>query len=293
VVVRLGFLGDRVEEPMKRAGVGFRQLLGKTQATLGRTVSGTLWAIRLRNQCDAIVGHHLSDGPNPEKNGEAWFAKMVGERASVFIDVGANVGDWAMMFLASMKLRGRGLLFDPGLSAANILRERFRENPTIEVIEAAVSDALGEATFYEERDAGETSSLVANFSQVNATQRRVRLTTVDCEILSRNLTYVDMLKIDAEGYDLRVLRGAEKSLSDHRIGIVQFEYNRPWAEAGSTLGSALTFLRDLDYQVFLLKRSGLYTLEYGRYGEFFSYSNFVAAAPPWLDRLQPYFRGLI
>lgn len=85
-----------------------------------------------------------------------------------------------------------------------------------------------------------------------------------------------MLKIDAEGYDLHVLLGARGLLESRRIGVVQFEYNAPWARAGSTLSFAFQLLRGAGYRVFLLKAGGLYRFEPDRVGEYFHYSNFVA-----------------
>ncbi len=276
-----------------RARSAMWEWLGRIHAALGRSASATACAIRLRNQCDAIVGHHVSDGPNPERNGEVWLAALVAPMASVFIDVGANVGDWSAHFLSAMKPPIRGLLFEPGSGASAVLGRRFRERPEIELIDAAASDRAGEAVFYEEQSAGQTSSLIATFSRQDAKEHRVRMTTVDAEVAKREIRDVDMLKIDTEGYDLHVLRGASEILSDHRVGIVQFEYNRPWAEAGSTLAAALKFLCGMNYEVFLLKAQGLYTLKYSRYGEFLSYSNFVAVSPQWRDRIRPHLRGHI
>ncbi len=95
-----------------------------------------------------------------------------------------------------------------------------------------------------------------------------------------------MLKIDAEGYDLRVLQGAKQLLRDQSIGVIQFEYNRPWAEAGSTLSAALKLLESCGYKVLLLKSTGLYNLDHSFYGECFYYANFVAVAPAKMPLLQ-------
>lgn len=42
---------------------------------------------------------------------------------------------------------------------------------------------------------------------------------------SRNISYVDLLKIDVEGNELKVFQGAEKSLAEGRIGAIQIEFN--------------------------------------------------------------------
>jgi hypothetical protein len=161
----------------------------------------------------------------------------------------------------------------------------------VTIVEAAVSDSLGNAQFFEEPEAGKTSSLLAGFSAFGARGKPVRVTTLDAEADSHDFGYVDFLKVDAEGFDLHVLRGAANLLSSRRIGIVQFEYNAPWARAGSTLAAAYALLESSGYKVFLLKPTGLFELNYNLYGEYFSYSNFVAIAPEWLSSLRAHIRG--
>jgi len=270
-----------------------RNWLGTLQRGIGESTVGAAVATRIRNQCDAIIANHLSDGPDFETNGEKWLAERIAEGASVFVDVGANVGSWAMSFLRGMRSPALGLLIEPGTSAIAALRNRFLRYPIVELVEAAASDQIGEAIFYEEPSAGQTSSLIGNFTQPGATARRIGVTTVDVELSVRKIDYVDMLKIDAEGYDFRVLCGTADALKNHGIGIIQFEYNRPWAEAGSTLASALKLLNRLGYTTYLLKSAGLYLFNYDKYGEYYAYSNFVSVAPHKLSEVRPYIRGTV
>jgi methyltransferase FkbM-like protein len=154
-----------------------------------------------------------------------------------------------------------------------------------------VSGAVGEAPFFEEASAGMLSSLVRGFSRQSTAERTVALTTLDVEVQRRGLDYVDFVKIDAEGHDLHVLRGASELLSLHRIGVIQFEYHEPWVATTSTLGEAYALLSSFDYRVFLLKSDGLFTLDYERYKEYFGYSNFVAVAPERMPALEPFVKG--
>jgi hypothetical protein len=102
--------------------------------------------------------------------------------------------------------------------------------------------------------------------------------TVDSLLASRDLDGIDFVKIDAEGYDGRVLAGASRALSDQKLGIIQFGYSRPWALAGSTLGHELIRLSGAGYRTFVLGRGSLAEVNYDRCGEFFTYANFVAVS---------------
>jgi hypothetical protein len=101
------------------------------------------------------------------------------------------------------------------------------------------------------------------------------MTTVDAEIEHLGWQSVDYLKIDAEGYDFHVLRGATRLLAAKRIVLGQFEYGDAWRLSGSTLTFAIRWLTDLGYECFLLRGDGLYAPRPEEYGEYFGYSNYV------------------
>jgi FkbM family methyltransferase len=255
-----------------------RNALGWMQRRLGRSRLATSAAVLIRNQARSVIRSHLADGPDANTNGEADFLREVisarGASPFIFFDVGANVGDWTAIALQTAA-SARGVLFDPSTEACAALRRRFQAN-SIEIVQAALADTVGEAVFYQEPGAGTHSSLVSGFARAGSEQRRVPVTTVDAEAAKRSIDRLDFLKVDCEGYDLHVLRGARTVLSQQRVDVVQFEYNEPWADAGSTLAAAIRYLNGLNYEVLLLRSSGLHRFRYERYGEFLDYANFVA-----------------
>lgn len=197
------------------------ELLGRLHTRISRS-DWVVWALVLRiaNQCQAVIRARLNDGRNPEENGEYLLHSLVASDAQVFIDVGANVGYWTRHFASLMKHTRIGLLIVPSPEALVELRKLaaglgFR---TI-VINAAAGDQLGHKTFFAEPNSGESSSFVSGFSAGSDRPITVRVTTVDEEILSRGIEFVDFLKIDAEGFDLKVLMGAEKALRQEKSAL--------------------------------------------------------------------------
>lgn len=251
-------------------------------------------AVAVRNQCRCVIKYHLAESPDALESGERWLIERVASYGERFIDVGANVGDWLGMVKESM--RGRtfaGLAFEPSRSAYEALEGRFRGEPRITLFNVALGSALGSLTFFEEPDAGRGSTLVADFMRTQGTTRTVTVTTLDTMLREVDWTYADFLKVDAEGYDLQVLRGACEALAERAFGVVQFEYNRAWQLAGDTLRAAYALLEANGYRLFVLKRDGLYTLNYLRYEEYFEYTNFVALAPDAIGRFDDRVRGTI
>jgi FkbM family methyltransferase len=226
-----------------------------------------------------VIGYHFSPSPDAEVNGEALLVRRLGPGLATFIDVGANVGSWTERVLAAAPQLKLGALIEPSNSAFTRLSERFAPNANLRLFHCALGDSAQEMTFYEEASAGETSSLVHRFSGPGAVQRKVDVRTLDDVAEQVGFEKVDFVKIDCEGYDFHVLRGAGRLLKTQAIGVVQFEYNRPWALSGSTLGSAIQWLNTFGYEVFVLTPRGVSSFDYTKFGDFFAYSNFVAASP--------------
>ena len=170
----------------------------------------------------------------------------------------------------------RGIAFEPAPSAAAELRSRLASYDSVEIVECAISDRSGNATFYAEPNCGETSSLIHTNTAADATPVLVRVSTLDAEIAERKIASVDFLKIDAEGFDYHVLRGAEESTNNQKIDVIQFEYNGPWIGSGATLAAAYAFLQKRGFDIFLLRGPGLFRIDPIYVGEYFRYSNFIA-----------------
>lgn len=269
-----------------------RRLADHMQRLAARSPLAVRLAIAVRNQARCVIKYHLAESPDVNETGEVWLRAVVAGKASRIVDVGANVGDWLAGMLA---VKGdddvRALAFEPSASAFARLSERFGKDPRIVLQHAAVGDCETRSSFAEEANAGRGSTLVPGFGSTFASTRTVAVTTLDRALAEWN--GADFVKIDAEGYDARVILGARDLLDACAIGVLQFEYNRAWQMAGSTLYGTYRFLEARGYRVFLLKRSGLYELDYERYEEYYEYSNFVALAPAWYDLLRPHLRGKI
>jgi FkbM family methyltransferase len=253
------------------------RLVGDIQRTIARSGALTRLMIKVKHQADSIIGLRLQSGIDPNQNGEAWLAGLIAPQAKFFIDVGANVGAWSYLFAKQMS-SARGIAIEPAPATAAKLRQALLDASLVgvETIEAAASDVDGEATFFEESAFGETSSLVGGHSQQNAKAITISTRKLDSVLHERRAGFVDMLKIDAEGFDLHVIKGAMSALRARQIGVVQFEYNAPWAAAGSTLREAFSLLESVGYRVYNLNHDGLFSVRPEVTGEYFRYSNFVA-----------------
>jgi len=134
-------------------------------------------------------------------------------KGGFFVDVGANVGTYAIW---AAELGAEVIAIEPAADTFGLLEENIALNGyPVSAVQAAAGDHCGWARFTSGLDAG--NSLSCDGPAVT------RLVTVDSLIGSRAVTG---MKVDVEGFEIDVLRGAARALAERRIGLIQIEWNQ-------------------------------------------------------------------
>jgi len=162
------------------------------------------------------------------------------------VDVGAYRGDFTATALAVFP-GSSALLFEPGPSKAAALRERYRGEPAVRVFELALGDERGEALLHELEDSA-TDSLLPPREATEETTRRVRVSRLDEILDEEGAPAVDLIKIDAQGYDLRVLRGAAETLARCRPALLVEAIFAPLYRGQASFDELLAFLTAAGYR---------------------------------------------
>lgn len=179
------------------------------------------------------------------------------EAGDVFLDVGANIG-WHSLLLARKHPDLQVYAFEPEPENIALLQHNIRINglTNVEVIPRAASFEEGEQEFYlyADKNAGRHSLLPINEGKVIT----VPLTTLDHFIKERGLSpkSIKLLKIDVEGYELNVLRGAESLVGEAPVILLEFspEYMR---KGGIDPEDLVSLLEEAQYRPHLLKAGEL------------------------------------
>ncbi len=173
----------------------------------------------------------------------------------VFIDVGANIGLYALKGARLVGPTGRVLALEPGREAYDHLTSNLALNayPWVMSLKAAASDVAGEAVLHHVplgRDP-QAFSLIANDRALEG--EVVETLTLDGLIARCGLTRVDLVKIDVEGAEPMVLAGAGAMLGTLRPAVI-FECNAHINAGGDTgaAGEAWTMLERAGYRFFRL-----------------------------------------
>lgn len=173
------------------------------------------------------------------ENGEAALiarAVLAGDpgRPLVFLDVGANLGEWSETALVAAAAAGRALeihLFEPTPSAGERLESVFSRRAGATVHRLALSDRSGTAQFSIFGATAGTNSLESDPDAAPAQTLEVATARGADFAAKAGLDAVDLVKIDTEGHDYLVLAGFEPLLARGGIGAAQFEYNSRWLTA--------------------------------------------------------------
>ena len=169
---------------------------------------------------------------------------------AVVLDVGANKGDWTKSVLTlGPKIV---YMFEPQPTCVTKYL-RPMESACCKVIESAVGDYEGQADFYSpSEDAGNASIYNRRdtcFIGQSFQRSKVRVSTLDAFIGATRIPRVDFLKIDVEGHELFVLKGARKSIKDGVIRAIAFEFGSPGIYSRVFFRDIWDFLTEHHYRI--------------------------------------------
>jgi FkbM family methyltransferase len=202
-----------------------------------------------------------------EHSGEAWLLDRVFEalHGPVCLDVGANVGDF------TLKARALGascvVAFEPVPETFRLLETALQGDEGVRLFCSAVGEVEGTTSFFVPLRAEDSvlASRDIGVTAVDPEQAReivVPITTVDHIRKSQSLHF-DVIKIDVEGYELEVIRGANETISSFPPLLIQFEFNTHHGHRKQTMRDFSDALPE--YYFFRLAASSLRPLDVSHY----------------------------
>lgn len=178
----------------------------------------------------------------------------------VFVDVGANIGLYALKAARLVGPTGRVLALEPGEEAFGHLKANLALNvyPWTTAHKLAASDRDGEAVLHHVPLGNDPQafSLIANAATTQG--EMVTTLTLDSLAAREDLWRIDLIKIDVEGAEPLVIAGATRVLCQLRPSVV-FECNA-YITAGGKAGAASDtwdMLAEANYRFFRL-RDGIF-----------------------------------
>jgi len=202
---------------------------------------------------DTTIEHHWVRGHNlvlnTFKHKGYWYHGRRREHASMnsiakvlhegdtAIEVGAHIGYISVWLAALVGRTGKVRLFEPDAANRRYLERNVAPDANASIETSALADYEGEADFFVEDLTGQNNSLIEAYDvlaancalaglPVEVSRSRVTVTTMDqwCE---RTGTRPDFIKVDVEGAEEGVLRGARQTMRTARpVMMVEITRNR-------------------------------------------------------------------
>ncbi len=170
-----------------------------------------------------------------------------------FVDVGANVGQ-SIESMLQFRPDARIWAIEPNAAVCAQLSAKYQGNPHVDCSNLALGAGAGQGTLNVTRTSS-TSYLERGLQPVAkdeiVAQQPVAVQTLDAFCREKGIESIDYLKIDAEGSDLDVLRGAEGLLSSGAIYIVECECGmHPGNKVHVPVETIKAYLEARNYRVF-------------------------------------------
>jgi len=177
--------------------------------------------------------------------------------SDIAVDVGANKGSY-LLWLSRAVYAGKVVAFEPQSRLAEYLKAACATwgltNVTINA--AAVSDANGEMRLFIPGDEDSPGASLERAIEDREKRKSVKVPVVSLDRYFENQSErIGAIKIDTEGHELAVFRGAERLLHEHRPLLV-FECESRHLSEGNVL-AVLNFIRDKGYDGWFVCRGRL------------------------------------
>ncbi|GIV38770.1 MAG: hypothetical protein KatS3mg033_0570 [Thermonema sp.] len=182
--------------------------------------------------------------------------KGVNQVHTIF-DVGAYDGQTALLY-ASLFPKARVYAFEPFSDSFQKAAELAKQEARIEPYQLAVSSSNGKGMLNVNKFEATNSLLVSNkignnIDELTHTIRteEVKTTTLDAFCKNKDISFIDILKMDIQGGELEALKGAEELLKRQKIGLLYTEVEFVPIYKGQPLFSDIElYLRQFDYQLY-------------------------------------------
>lgn len=223
----------------------------------------------------SLRGMNYMQSQSIEYSGEIFalnFANSKRTKPVLLFDVGANKGDYSEAICRIFKKDFKILAFEPSQSLFSTLKSKFRTNDQISIYNFGFSDSKKRLELF---DSGDLFGSVYPTNSTATKSEIIELETIDSFCSIEDIKEIYYLKIDVEGAEIDVLKGAQHLISEGKIKFIQFEF-------GPNSITAKIHLKDFfhilsQYKIYRIVKDGLREINcYNEILEIPITSNFLA-----------------
>ena len=194
--------------------------------------------------------------------------KLVGKakKPLTIFDVGAHVGNVSLKY---NKLFPNSSIysFEPFPESFSSLQQNTSQHKNIKIFNKGLGEYVGSSKFHSNIHE-QTNSILATHEEANSNWGNtdmlntkevlnIELTTVDQVVAEENIKRIDILKMDVQGAEYKVMAGAKKIMEEEMISLIYTEIiTIPTYQNQQKLDAVLKMYREYGFELFTIYNSG-------------------------------------
>jgi|ETNmetMinimDraft_13_1059891.scaffolds.fasta_scaffold01996_6 FkbM family methyltransferase len=217
------------------------RLLNKKK-TVVKEINGITYELQLNQLIDSSIYYDGCFEPNTV----SCIKKLCKEGMTV-IDIGANIGCHTLLFAKIVGDSGKVIAFEPMEWALKKLRRNINlnnidNNIIVEKMALSNKKEIKELLF--------KSSWTIDSKKLPESQipQKINMETLDEYVSSNGIEHIDLIKLDVDGYEFKVLKGAFKTLKTHKPVIITEIGFYSLERVGDKAEDMLSLLESIGYQ---------------------------------------------
>lgn len=150
----------------------------------------------------------------------------------ILFDVGANFGNYSKM-LKKYLPESTIFAFEPNMKAFEVLKNNLSNIENIKIENVGLGSQKKDNEFmytysdvrYSAVGTLQKDSLKQHMVNDKIEKINIKIDTIDNYCHENKINKIDFIKIDTEGYELEILKGALSMIKNDKMNIIQFEFN--------------------------------------------------------------------
>lgn len=232
----------------------------------------------------SLAGMNYGGGGDLHSSGEANALSMLTHRFPqkkvIIFDVGANIGEYSTILSEVFKGRAQIYAFEPAKETFSQLKANVSTDSAITPVPFGLGEKKAKLPLYTAKNKSGYASVfnrrLDHYGVEFTATESISIHTLDQFCEDKGIKTIHFLKLDVEGYEISVLKGAEKMLGRKAIKAIQFEFG------GCNIDSR-TFFQDFyylltpHYVIYRIVQNGIVPIQdYSELREIFVNTNYLA-----------------
>jgi FkbM family methyltransferase len=233
----------------------------------------------------SLYGMNIGGGVDPTNSGEKSVINLINEHFKrikflTIFDVGANVGQYTLLLKKTFGNKVIIHSFEPSRKTFDKLKINVKNKTRIHIHNFGLGISNTNTILYSDSDESGLASIfkrrLDHFKIEMNQNEEIKIKTLDSFCTDKNIEHIHFLKLDVEGSELKVFKGASKMLNSGGINFIQFEFGGCNIDSKTYFQDFYYLLKD-NYKIFRIVKDGLFQINtYKEMYEVFLTTNYFA-----------------